>query len=135
VCSAWRSGIPKIFAEKYLEDPDMVQIAFDLGAIKLDNGVCWTGVEMAFDRYEGKTKKRRVFAQPPSKRGIGRWDTPGLGETIERTVYRVWGEGLSKYLGGDAGARGDGGRFDLPPYQKEGLRTLSCPIWSLMLVR
>ena len=31
VCSAWRSEIPKVFAKKYLENPDMVQIYFDLG--------------------------------------------------------------------------------------------------------
>lgn len=117
VCSAWRSEIPKIFAKKYLEDPDMVQIDFDLGATKTDNGVCWIGVEMVFDRCKGETKKRCVFAQHPSKRGNGMWDTPGLGEKSRRTKSRVWGEGLAKYLGGNSGAREDCGRFDLPPYQ------------------
>lgn len=95
----------------------MVEISFDLGAVKLDKGVCWTGVDMVFDRYEGEAKQRCVFMQQPSKRGIGRWDTPGLGEKIKLVTSRAWGERLSKYLGGDSGARRDGGRFDLPPYQ------------------
>jgi hypothetical protein len=72
VCSTWRSEIPKIFAKKFLEDPDMVEINFDLGAVKLDKGVCWTGADMVFDRYEGEAKQRCVFMQHPSKRGIGR---------------------------------------------------------------
>ena len=95
----------------------MVQIYFDLGPCKIDNGVCWICVEMVFDRYEGEANKRCVFAQDPSQRGIGRWDTPGLGEKVKRTQSRVWGERLSKYLGGDSGGMGDGGRFNLPPYQ------------------
>jgi hypothetical protein len=53
VCSLWRFEIPKVFAKKYLEDPEMVVVRFDNDSSH--------GVDMSFNRYEGKTDDRCVF--------------------------------------------------------------------------
>jgi hypothetical protein len=54
VCSAWCSGISNVFAKKYLENPDMVQIYFDLGKAEIEGTKCFMDAEMVFDRYRGK---------------------------------------------------------------------------------
>ena len=118
VCSMWRSEIPKIFARKYLKDPDMVQIYFDLGSQEVEGSNCSMAVEMVFDRYEGEAKERCVFAEHSSTGGSGaRRNSKVFNQKYERKKDYLWRDGLSTYLGDDAGARADGGRFDLPPYQ------------------
>lgn len=48
VCSMWRSEIAKVFAKKYLENPDMVQIYFDCGIARIEGANCMMGAEMVF---------------------------------------------------------------------------------------
>lgn len=111
VCSTWRSEIPKIFAREYLEDPIRVQIYFDCGrTFRIDGVKRRMAVNMVFDRYEDQSKTRCVFTA----------ETPTTGtrnERYERTKLEVWRSKLEVYLGATSGARAEGGRFDLPPYQ------------------
>jgi hypothetical protein len=113
----WRSEIPKIFAKKYLENPDMVQIYFDLGCEMIESSNCFMAAEMVFNRYEGEANKRCVFAEHTSTNGSDRGEPDEFVQKYERRKTLLWRDGLSTYLGGDPGAREDGGRFDLPPYQ------------------
>lgn len=117
VCSTWRSEIPKIFAKKYLENPDMVQIWFDLGCERIGGSNCFMAAEMVFNRYEGEANTRCVFAEHSSTAGSTRRTSDKSSQRYERVKTLLWRDGLSMYLGGDAGAREDGGRFDFPPYQ------------------
>jgi len=117
VCSTWRSEIPKVFAKKYLENPDMVQIYFDLGCERIEGSNCFMAAEMVFSRYEGEANKRCVFAEHSSTAGSTRRTSDKFSQRYERVKTLLWRDGLSMYLGGDPGAREDGGRFDLPPYQ------------------
>lgn len=73
--------------------------------------------EMVFDRYEGEANQRCVFAEHTSTNGSARRESDGSVQKYERRKTLLWRDGLSMYLGGDPGARDDGGRFDLPPYQ------------------
>jgi hypothetical protein len=118
VCSAWRSEIPKVFAKKYLENPDMVQIYFDCGTSRIDGVNCQMGAEMIFDRYEGAAKARCVFKDNPLTTGR---KNGGYSESFNRTYELkkryAWRTGLEWYLGADPDAREEGGRFDLPPHQ------------------
>jgi hypothetical protein len=65
VSLTWRSGITAVFAKKYLENPDMLQIYYDCGRTGISGCLCDLRVEMVFDRYEGddKVKQRCVFAE------------------------------------------------------------------------
>jgi hypothetical protein len=118
VCSAWRSGIPNVFAKKYLENPDMVQIYFDLGRAKIEGTKCFMGAEMVFDRYEGKADKRCVFVEHTSTGNSAKNDPDEeYRRKYQRVKYGTWRKGLETYLGVDPEARRTGGRFDLPPYQ------------------
>lgn len=113
----WRSEIPKVVARKYLEDPDMVQIYFDLGCERIEGSNCFMAAEMVFNRYEGEAKERCVFTEHSSTGGSARMNSDEFSKKYERRKTLLWRDGLSMYLGGDPGAREDGGRFDLPPYQ------------------
>jgi len=73
--------------------------------------------EMVFSRYEGEANKRCVFTESSSTNGRARMEPNSFNQKYERCKHRVWRDGLSRYLGSYAGAREDGGRFDLPPYQ------------------
>lgn len=117
VCSEWRSEIPKVFAKKYLENPDMVRIYFDFGKQYIEHSIYFMGAEMAFDRYEESAKERCVFKELTTT--SSRDDRVGeeLRVKYENTKFGVWRSGLSTYLGGGPGARVDGGRFDLPIHQ------------------
>lgn len=117
VCSAWRSEIAKVFAKKYLEDPDMVQIFFDCGRTRIEGVSCMMSVEMVFDRYTGQANSRSVFADSPTIGGRTSRNSKAFNEQYDRTKFGAWQRNIEMYLGADPGARDDGGRFDLPPYQ------------------
>jgi len=123
VCSTWRSEIPKIFAKKYLEDPDMVQIYFRCDTLIVEDVNREMGAEMVFDRYDGEAKARCVFRE--NLLATGR-KIDGNSEAFERQFGRnksyAWRKGLEWYLGVKPGdyprrPREAGPRFDLPPYQ------------------
>ncbi|KAM0690764.1 hypothetical protein Q7P36_009533 [Cladosporium allicinum] len=71
VSLTWRSGITAVFAKKYLENPDMLQIYYGCGRTGISGCLCDLGVEMVFDRYEGddNVKQRCVFAENPLTTG------------------------------------------------------------------
>jgi hypothetical protein len=118
VCSAWRSEIPKVFAKKYLENPDMFQIYFDCGTSRVDGVNCQMGAEMIFDRYEGEAKARCVFTENPlTTGGKNSSYSESFNRTYELKKRYAWREGLEWYLGADRDAREEGGRLDLPPHQ------------------
>jgi hypothetical protein len=117
VCSMWRSEIPKIFAEKYLENPDMVQIYFDCGTARIEGTTCMMGAEMVFNRYEGKTNNRCVFTEHSTTGTRNLRNSEAYNQHYERAKFRVWQSNIAMYLGADPGAMDEGGRFDLPPYQ------------------
>jgi hypothetical protein len=117
VCSAWRSEIVKVFAKKYLEDPDMVQVYFNCGRTIIEGVNCMMGVEMVFDRYAGQANSRRVFAQSPTTGRRTSRNSKAFNEQCDRTKFGAWQRHIEMYLGADPGARDDGGRFDLPPNQ------------------
>jgi hypothetical protein len=118
VCSAWRSEIPKVFAKKYLENPDMVQIYLDCGTSRIEGVNCQMGAEMVFDRYEGEARHRCVFKENPLTTGkMNNRNSESFTQAYELRKRCAWRAGLQDYLGGDPGAREDGGNFDLPPYQ------------------
>lgn len=113
----WRSEIPKFFAKKYLENPDMVRIYFDLGCERIGSSNCYMAAEMVFNRYEGEVNERCVFTEHSPTSDSTRRNFDEFTQKYERRKTLLWRDGLSIYLGGDPGAREDGGRFDLPPYQ------------------
>ena len=114
----WRSEIPKVFAKKYLENSDMVQIYFDLDEAKIGGSICPMEAEMVFDRYEGKANKRCVFAEHSSTGNTANGENDRFSQQYQYKKDSVWRDGLSTYLGGSPGAKeGAVGRFDLPPYQ------------------
>jgi hypothetical protein len=118
VCSVWRSEIPKVFAKKYLQNPDMMQIYIDCGTSRVDGVNCQMGAEMVFDRYEGETNRRCVFRENPLTTGrTTNCNDEAFKQQYERVKSRAWRTGLEWYIGGDPGAREEGGRFDLPPHQ------------------
>jgi len=119
VCSTWRAGIPKVFAKKYLENNDMVQIYFDLGQRPVEGMLTdLTYVEMVFNRYEEKTKDRCVFVATPGMIWPQYPVFPtNFNQSVERERFAEWQRKLDLYLGVDAEARAKGGRFDLAPYQ------------------
>jgi hypothetical protein len=127
VCSTWRSEISKLFAKKYLEDPAMVQIRFDLGRVGADGRVPNMVVDMVFDRYEGETKARCVFAENPLTTGarIHYLSEPGW-RAYERKKNARLRRKIVTYLGSSASAapavaiaarKSRRGRFDLPPHR------------------
>jgi hypothetical protein len=132
VCSTWRSEIPKLFAKKYLEDPAMVQIHFDLGRVGCDGRISNMVVDMVFDRYEGDdTKAHCVFAENPLTTGAIIRYLSGAGQrAYERKKNARLRKKMATYLGSSS-ANGDPAaaataakksargraRFDLPPYQ------------------
>ena len=114
----WRSEIPKVFAKKYLENSDMVQIYFDLGEAGIGGSLCFLEAELIFDRYEGKANERCVFTEHSSTGNTANGENDRFSQQYQHKKNSVWRNGLSTYLGGSRGAREDaGGRFDLPPYQ------------------
>jgi hypothetical protein len=131
VCSAWRSGIPKLFAKKYLEDPAMISLHFDLGRVGCEGRISDMVVDMVFDRYEGDdTKARCVFAENPLTTGaIIRYLSEAGQRAYERKKSARLRKKMAVYLGSSANgdpaaatvakksARGRRARFDLPPYQ------------------
>jgi hypothetical protein len=117
VCSLWRSEIPKVFAKKYLENPDMVQMYFDLGGERIEGEECFMAAKLVFSRYEGEFNKRCVFTESSSTNGRARMEPNSFNQKYERCKHRVWRDGVKRYLGIHAGVRKDGGRFDLPPHQ------------------
>jgi hypothetical protein len=128
VCSTWRSEIPKLFAKKYLEDPAMVKIHFDLGTVGAGGKVPNMVVDMVFDRYEGATKDRCVFAENPLTTGarIHYLSEPGW-RAYERKKSARLRRKFATYLGSRASAtpavaataakKSRRGRFDLPPHR------------------
>ena len=95
----------------------MVQIYFDLGCERVEGSNCFMAAEMVFNRYEGEANERCVFTEHCSTNGSARRESDKFSQKYERRKTILWRDGLSMYLGGDPGAREDGGRFDLPPYQ------------------
>lgn len=113
----WRSEISKVFAKKYLENPDMVQVQFVLGDERIEGSECFVAAEMVFNSYEGEGNEWCVFTEHSSANGRAREGSHEFSQKYERRKTRLWRDGLSVYLAGDPSAREDGGRFDLPPYQ------------------
>jgi hypothetical protein len=132
----WRHEIPKVFAKKYLEDPDMVSIHFELGRVGGDGHVCNMVMDTAFDRYEGGeggTKNRCVFAEDPLTTGKrDRWLTEPGWRAFERKKNSALRKKVKRYLGSGTASVGPArvtraavakeaargrARFDLPPYQ------------------
>jgi hypothetical protein len=90
VCSMWRSEIPKVFARKYLENPDMVQIYFDCGTSRVEGVDCQVRVEMVFDRYEAEADTPCVFREHPLTTGRKTAATPAVSNcsTNARSLMR-----------------------------------------------
>jgi hypothetical protein len=91
VCSTWRSEIPKLFAKKYLENPNLVQIWLDFGEGEESN--------LIFDRYEGGRNERVVFKERPAIQSsyAGRPDTPQMQARQlqrERVKTATWSAGF-----------------------------------------
>jgi hypothetical protein len=95
----------------------MVQIYFHLGTASIEGSNCFLDAEMVFNRYDGKINEGCVFTEHTSTSDSTRRSSDDFSQKYERTKTLAWRNGLSMYLGGDPGAREDGGRFDLPPYQ------------------
>jgi hypothetical protein len=100
VCSMWRTEIPKVFAKKYLENPNMLQIYYDCGMTGIAGCLCDMNAEMVFDRYEGANRLRCVFAENPLTTGA---ENRGLGEENDaeyrRQKYDNWRADIEFYLG------------------------------------
>ncbi|KAM0690763.1 hypothetical protein Q7P36_009532 [Cladosporium allicinum] len=135
VNSTWRSEIPQLLAKKYLEDPATVSLHFDLGRVGGDSSIHNMAVDMVFDRYEGESKERCVFAENPLTTGaripIRRLSEAGW-RAYERKKNAKLRRKIGSYLGSSSANNGDPaaatvakkdgkgrgrGRFDLPPYQ------------------
>ena len=137
VNSTWRSEIPQLLAKKYLEDPATVSLHFDLGRVGGDSRIHNMAADMVFDRYEGESKERCVFAENPLTTGaripIRHLSEPGW-RAYERKKSAKLRRKVALYLGSSSantngdpaaaaaasaakkGVRGRA-RFDLPPYQ------------------
>jgi hypothetical protein len=107
VCSPWRAELAKVFANKYLENGNLVQIEPDFGSSTLD---CY-GLHMqqlrstfVFNRYEQDNKHRCVFTETLDS--ITKRD-----EAYDRKMFAAFEEKLILYLG--TGSKS--ARFDLPP--------------------
>lgn len=95
----------------------MFQIYFDCGTSNIEGVNCMMGIDMVFDRYEGEKRNRSVFREGTTISGNTSGDSEAFARQYERAKYDTWEEGLSMYIGADSGAKRQGGRFDLPPYQ------------------
>jgi hypothetical protein len=132
----WRYEIPKVFAKKYLEDPDIVSIHFELGRVGGDGHVCNMVMDMSFDRYEdgeGGPKSRCVFAENPLTTGKrDRWLTEPGWRAFERKKNSALRKKVRLFLESRSAGKGPTrvtraavakeaargrARFDLPPYQ------------------
>jgi hypothetical protein len=103
VSSAWRSGIARVFAKKYLENPDMLQIYYDCGSTGISGCLCDLRVDMVFDRYEGADKQRCVFAENPLTTGQ---ENDGPDDyfhfnypEFRRQKFENWKKNIEFYLG------------------------------------
>jgi hypothetical protein len=101
VSSAWRSGIARVFAKKYLSNPDMLQIYYDCGSTGIHGCLCDLRVDMVFDRYEeGTNKQRCVFAENPLTTGK---ENDGFSDDFDlefqRQKYDNWRANIEFYLG------------------------------------
>jgi hypothetical protein len=110
VCSTWRAEIAKVFAKKYLENEDMVQVYF------LSN----SSLKMVFDRYEEGARHRCVFNENPRIKGeAGELLITGcfrsIYEEYQRNSSDEMRKGIELYRGSKE--KESRGRFDLPPYQ------------------
>jgi hypothetical protein len=90
VCSTWRSEIPKLFARKYLEKPDLVQIWLDFDACIV--------AELVLDRYEGKNNERVVFKENPLTSGRDAASTDPRRQECEREKTETWDSRFRLYL-------------------------------------
>jgi hypothetical protein len=110
VCSPWRSELAKLFAKKYFENVNLVQIEPDFGSSTLD---CY-GLHMQqlratfnFNRYERNNKHRCVFTEILDS--ITKRD-----EAYDRKMFAAFEEKVKLYLGTTGQ---ESARFDLPPYR------------------
>lgn len=95
----------------------MVQIYFDCDIARIEGVNCMMGAEMVFDRYAGKANSRSVFKESFTTARRNGGNSEAFNEQYDRIKFGIWREKIALYLGADPGARKDGGRFDLPPYQ------------------
>lgn len=108
VCKLWRSWIPKIFAEKYIQNPKMVSIQYELGTVQTGDRFNRLALVMSFDRFDPADRERCVFTQDKaySSRGV---NTP----EAQKARFTWWAEAINEYLGDKSTP---GGRPDLPPH-------------------
>jgi hypothetical protein len=123
VCSAWRSEIPKVIAQKYLENPQMTQIHASCVSAKAKHLACLMGPLLVFSHYESKT--RAVFE--PFPREWGR--TVNCSQECRDQFTSATNEGSRSFgffqlgrptgpLSGETCLEEAGGRrCDIPPYQ------------------
>ncbi|KAK3647853.1 hypothetical protein LTR56_007827 [Elasticomyces elasticus] len=114
-CRAWKSNIERAFCDNYLKDATRFTIDFDCGVQSIphtENGCkCFLAVEMVFDRVDNsRGGSFCVFSESLETTG----QPPNLGkeEWNQITLRR----NISRYLGADAGASTQSGRFDRPPW-------------------
>ncbi|KAK4541656.1 hypothetical protein LTR36_007800 [Oleoguttula mirabilis] len=108
VCKLWWSWIPKIFAEKYIQDREMTSIQYDLGSLVTAGRSERLMLVMSFDRFDPTDRKRCIFTQD---RAYLARNLPT--QAAQTTRFNRWREVMAEYLGGALGA---GGRPDLPPH-------------------
>jgi hypothetical protein len=106
VCSPWRSEIAKVFAKKYLENGNLVQIEPHFGSSTDRPHLHFERLTatFVFDRYEQNNKHRCVFKEAPDS--IAKRD-----KAYDGKMFAAFEERVELYLGTDSKAA----RFDLPP--------------------
>ena len=109
VCSPWRSEIATVYAKKYLENGNLVQIEPKFCSSAQDSYRFHSQrltATFVFDRYEGANKRRCIFTEAPDS--FKRRD-----KAYEGTMFAALQQKVELYLGTDS----KDGRFDIPPYR------------------
>jgi len=120
VSGTWRNEVNKIFATRYLQDPRMTELAFDLGK--------WTKpFTMHFDRFDPVHPTRCIFADNPSPFDLTNREQeapkqPSVeldlqqADFIEQMRIGQWKSLLASYDTGHLNVRRGAGRFDEPSH-------------------
>jgi hypothetical protein len=93
VCSPWRSEIAKVFAKRYLENENLVQIQPDFGSFTNRQVFYFERLTatFVFDRYEQNNKHRCVFKEAPDS--ITKRD-----KAYDRKMFAAFEEKVELYL-------------------------------------
>jgi len=109
VCSPWRSEIAKVYAKKYLENGNLVQVQPECGSSTLDSYHFFLSkltATFVFDRYEGANKHRCVFTETSDS-------ITNRDKAYDSRMFAAFEEKVKLYLGTDS----KGARFDIPPHR------------------